>query len=168
MAGTFTSTEVEDGTGLTTAVVYEQPATGAAWLVARGKTAFNAASDANQKVYALRAVEELEDVGLQLGFEGAPITDGQGLIWPAQGAYMQAGWLVDPDTVPSEWLEAIRLAEEEMTAGTWMPLAEPAAAAIASESADGASTTYRQNIDPASLRVNHPAIHRRLRRCLPP
>lgn len=162
MAYAFTAAEVEDGTGKTTALVWEQPTTTATWLSDRGKTSFSAAADAAQKTAALRATEEISDELLRLGFNGAPIVDGQTLLYPAYGAYRQDGRTIDSDTIPRELLEAYRLAAEEIAAGTWLPSsAQPTNLRRIKKA--GAEAEFFATSSPGSISLDHPEIARRLR-----
>lgn len=159
------TTEIEDGTGKSTAVVYEAPATGITWLNTRGKTSFSAASAALQEQYAVEAVEEAQDLLVELGFEAPPTIPTQALIFPSRGASRWDGRLYDTDEIPVHLLEAIRLIEEEKAAGTWMDAADLVGVVDIEEG--GASESLSSTIDLSSLEANHPAIYRRLRRCMP-
>lgn len=163
MVWTPDAAEIEDGTGKSAAVVYEAPATGITWLNTRGKTSFSTASDALQEQHAVEAVEEIQDMLVQMGFEAPPTVATQSLLFPARGSHGSRGQLFDPDEIPVRLLEAIRLAEEHKAAGTWMPHA--ADGDIKKAAADGASVEFRTSA--AALSANHPDIYRRLRRCLP-
>ncbi len=169
MPWTPASGEVEDGTGLSTAIVPESPATSIAWLNDRGKTAYSSlATDALQKQYALLSVEQLQDFLLGLGYEGQRLSPDQGLLFPAAYAYNQEGVQFDLDQVPGPFLEAYRLAKEEMAAGTWMT---GRSMGLLSEWPHGLSTARvkaRSSEHLSSLEGNHPEIYQRLRRCLPP
>lgn len=153
---------VEDGTGKSTAVVFEQPSTGITWLNSRGKTSFSGATDAQQEQYAQEAVEDLSDIFIDLGFEAPPTQADQALIWPAVGAYRWDGRMWDTDELPAPFLEAVRLTQEEKAAGTWLPSGDTSG--IKSDSKDGRTIVYRQNAH--TLEANHPEIHRRLRKCM--
>lgn len=165
MVWTPDTAEIEDGTGKSGAVVYEAPATGITWLNTRGKTSFSGASDPLQEQHAVEAVEEAQDILVEWGFEAPPSVSTQSLLFPARGAYGSRNELFDPDELPTALLEAIRLIEEEKAAGTWMAASSSATRVIKARSAPGASVEYRDGAVGA-LEYEHPAIYRRLRRCL--
>lgn len=160
MTYTFSTAEVEDGTGKSGALVFEQPTATASWLSDRGKTSFSGAADASQQAAALKATEELTDQLMHLGFKGRKLLSTQALIFPSEGAYRQDNELILSGTIPDEFLEAYRLAAEECAADTWMP--SRSAAGIKREDVDGNETEYMG--DSTGIDVNHPEIFARLRR----
>lgn len=166
MAYSFATAEVEDGTGKSTALVYEQPATGITWLNSRGKTSFSAASDALQEQYAQEAVEECEDAIRGLMNGSGPIDPDQALIFPSRGAYSLRGLVFDEDELPAKLNEAIRLAEEEKAAGTWRP--GLGAAGIEAESSARGSIEYYEGAQTGEIESDHPDVWRRLRAVAPP
>lgn len=165
MVWTPDTAEIEDGTGKSGAVVYEAPATGITWLNTRGKTSFSGATDANMERYAVEAVEAVQDILLQWGFESPPTVTTQSLLFPARGAYRWDSRLFDQDEIPTHLNEAIRLTEEEMAAGTWFPADE---VGDVEEIQEGGVTVKYSESSASSLQAAHPEVARRLRRCLPP
>lgn len=159
MTYAFATAEVEDGTGKAGALVFEQPATTATWLSDRSKTSFSGAADAAQHAAALRATEELLDELQRIGFTGQRKLSTQRLPLPALGAYRQDGETIDSDEIPREFLEAYRLAVEEIAAGTWL-----------TSSGNGNLKRVRKAgaeaewfAPGASIEAEHPEIYRRLR-----
>jgi len=165
MTFAFSTTEVEDGTGKTTSLVFEQPEDSIAWLNRRSKTAFSAALDSDQESAALRATEELGDQLNSLGFSGTRTVLDQALDWPAIGAYARTGETFDSDQIPAIYLEAYRLTAEEIAAGTWLE-SESGTGAKRIE-ADDVEIEYSSGLSAASLAANHPEIFRRLKAVLP-
>lgn len=165
MTYAFTTAEVEDGTGKSTALVFEQPATSITWLTDRAKTEFSTASDDAQQSAALRATEELGDMLQVQGFAGAPVVLDQALDWPALGAYGRDGTVFDSDEIPDRYLEAYRLTLEEVTADTWLNGEAPGIKRFRSPS--GSEVEYFGAQSGAGL-ATHPEISRRLQAVLPP
>lgn len=166
MTFVFDIEEVEDGTGKTTALVFEQPAASITWLNRRGKTAFSSASDSDQQTAALRATEELGDQLRTPLFRGTRTVFNQALDWPSTGAYASTGETFDFDEIPTSYLEAYRLTLEEVEAGTWMN--NESGAGIKRIEADDVEIEYSSGLSAIGLATNHPEIHRRLKAVLPP
>lgn len=155
--------EIEGGTGRPGAVVYESPVVGISWLVRRGKNAFAGLDDAAMEAAAINAVEAAHDALLLYGFDSPKTYPVQALAFPASGAYAFDGRLFAPDEIPTDLLEGIRLIEEEIAAGTWMPTAGQGP--IKRMEADGSEVEYFSS--PDTLEAQHPAIAGKLRRCVP-
>lgn len=163
MVWTPETAEIEDGTGKSGAVVYEAPATGITWLNTRGKTSFSSTSDANMERYAVEAVEAIQDLMIQLGFEAPPTVNTQSLLFPARGAYRWDRRMYDPNEIPVHLNEAIRLTEEEMAAGTWMQAQDVGPVKRIEEG--GLDVEWFNDV--TTLESLHPNIYRRLRRVVP-
>lgn len=162
----FAPEEIEDGTGLATALVYESPEVVAAWLSRRGMTGFASASDGVQQAALIRATETAETEAKQW-VRSFPVSDHQHLIFPAFGAYLSNGHLIDEDEVPEDYRIGIRLlAEAAAVAGGLMPNA--GSLPIEAESSKRGSITYRRGTDFSSLGVNHPEAWKKISTVIPP
>lgn len=167
----LTAAEIESAapdawTGKPEALSYDSEADVATWLTRRGKTAFDGLSAPEKETTLINAVAAGEDA-IRALFNGRPVTVGQGLLFPARGAYDGHGVLLSTDTAPREYLEGLRLIAEEQAAGTWMVLAAPGLSGIKRERTRASEVEYRDNVDVASLQANHPAIWRKLWMAVP-
>lgn len=161
----FPDDEVEDGTGKSTATVYEQNAVTAAWLTARGLTVFAGKTDTEQQ-QTMRYVTAVAEDQARKYFRGGTVSDDQALLWPAIAAYGQRGGLYDADTVPETWKAGLRLLYEEHADGTF--LASASAAGIKREWDEGGGREFRDGFSSAVIATAHPAAWSRLRAALPP
>ncbi len=152
MAG-FAPEEVEDGTGRSTAIVYDNVDAAKAWLDRRGLTAFGLADEDVQKAALVRATDAAEDAIRQhvrlVHFEPT-----QALLFPGVGAYDSSGRLMEENERPLIYRQGIFLLAAEIIAGTFMQVAKTPLN-IASESSRRGSITYRQGVNPGSLAANH-------------
>lgn len=153
-------------TGKVGALTYDSESDATTWLTRRGYTELEAASAGDQEIYLIKATEAAEDA-IRSAFRGRPVTTGQGLLFPAYGAYDGQGVLITPDTAPDQYLEGIRLIAEELAAGTWMLLADSGVGAIRSERTKASAVEYRDGVDASSIQANHPGIWRKLRQAVP-
>lgn len=151
----FAAGEVEDGTGLSTAIVYEAVAPAVTWLDRRGYTALGLlASDALKEKAMIMATAAAEKA-LRPRFGGQPIKVAQSLLFPARGAYRQDYRLIDEDEVPIRYLEAIRLLANSSAQGKLM-VNGAASGGVRRDWARGTGTEYFDGFNPASFSANHP------------
>lgn len=165
-AAEIESAEPNPWTGKLGALVYEATADVATWLTRRGKTVFAGLEAADQEVKLIEATEAGEDV-LRGLFRGRPVTTGQGLLFPAYGAYDGHGYLIPSDTAPRQYLEGLRLIAEELAAGTYMALVDAGLVGVRAEHTRASGVEYREGVDVSTLSANHPAIWRKLRMAVP-
>jgi len=114
---------VEDGSGKADSQVFDTIANCATWLVARGKTSFNAlATDALKEQHLLIGTEHVN-----LSFESklpgtrlyASLSIRQALTWPRVDArFSDTNGPIDYNEIPSEWKYASFEAAELSAAGT--------------------------------------------------
>lgn len=105
---------VEDGSGLTTATVYDSTADCATWLSDRGLTAFST-STATEQAQALLEATELHERYWGERVVGAPIGgDDQAMLFPRAGAIDRRGRRYDSDERPAVYREAIFLTAEDI------------------------------------------------------
>lgn len=162
----LTADQIEDGTGKPTAVVYEDLATVAAWLTLRGLTVFAGKAEADQIAALVRATSAAEDE-VRLRLRGTAITDDQGLLFPASGAYSAAGDLFAEDARPRTYLEGIRLLAEESAAGR-LVLTAPAPAGIKEERSRQGAIVYGDGAGGVSaLAAHHPEAHKKIVSVIP-
>lgn len=114
---TFDPTEIEDGTGKATALVFEQPDDTAAWLTARGFPSFAAGNEATSQAASLNATRKVL-AALGPFWRGCRRNDDQALLLPSRGAYRKDRRLIKADEIPEEFLEGVRVATEKEHAGT--------------------------------------------------
>lgn len=147
----FTAAEVEDGTGKSTALVYEQASAAAAWLThaARGRASFNAASAGDQDKALLAATRLVED-WIRHRVDGVALVKDQALTFPRVGSTSRQGRVWLSDETPSPLLNAIRLMAEE-EAGTGI-VRHHTDADVEASSAPGASVKYRSHRGDVSAR----------------
>lgn len=163
---TLTADQIEDGTGKPTAIVYEDLATVAAWLTIRGLTVFAGKAEADQIAALVTATSAAEDE-VRLRLRCSPITDDQGLLFPASGAYSASGDLFAEDARPRTYLEGIRLLAEEAAAGR-LVLTPPAPAGIKEERSRQGGIVYRDNAGGISaLAAHHPEAHKKIASVIP-
>lgn len=158
----FDLNQVEDGSGLPTAVVYEQPEDAAEWLATRGKIKLRDADEEVRNAALLVATETAEEaVRPFLENRSTTRTVGQGLLFPRLGAYDSTGELLDEDAIPtdpgrlSRYLRGIRLLAELAAAGTLMKKAG-GPAGVKEERSRYGGITYRDGVDLSTLASNHP------------
>lgn len=172
----FDPAEIEDGTGKAGALVYEEPDTVAAWLTRRlGEASAFAAADEDEQIAALLRATETAEAEVARVFAGVPLSAGQGLLFPALGAYGAAGILISSGSnvedaqpaLPVRYLEGIRLLAEEAAAGRLMRFAG-GPAGIKSESSKRGSITYRDTVNLHSIAANHAEAWTRIATVLPP
>ena len=161
----FSAAEVEDGTGKSTATVYEQNATVATWLTARGLTAFAGKTDSEQQAI-MRYVTAVAEDQARGSFRGGVTSDDQALLWPAVGAYGQRGGLYDAGTVPETWKAGLRLLYEEHASGSFLPSADTVG--IKSEHDEGGGREFRDGARLDRISTAHPVAWARIRAALPP
>lgn len=173
----FPAAEIEDGTGKTTAKVYFDTDVAIAWLNTRGKTSLSGGTVATQEAAMVTGHEMLEDALLEFGFRGSQVTNGQGLLFPATGAYDSEGMMIDGDEIPAEaaerrgmqrLFEALCLAVEKAHAGDLESTAAASGALgeVVEVSRRGHRVKLREH--PASFADRHPEIWRKARAALPP
>jgi hypothetical protein len=138
----FADDEIEgaepDGwTGKAGALVYQDPAEVAAWLVRNGYPAFAAADEDAQTAALLRATRAAE-LAVRPYFQGA--TFGGGLLFPADGAYDARGALRDDSQPPSEYLQGIALLAEAVADGSFLSFVQ--LSGISAESNAAGSISY--------------------------
>lgn len=145
----FGATEVEDGTGLSTALVYEQAAAAATWLThaARGLTVFDALSAGNQDISLLNSTRFAEDL-IRHRVDGVVLTKAQALTFPRVGCTDRLGRSFDSDETPPDLLAMIRhLAELDATSGPGSLLRRPVAQKdmiLSRSDKETGSVTYRK------------------------
>lgn len=174
----FTTAEIEDGTGKTTAKVYFDTDIAIAWLNNRGKTSLSGGTEATQEAAMLMGHEMLEDALMEAGFRGSQATAGQGLLFPSWGAFDSEGIEIEFDEIPAEaatsrgmqrYFEALCLAIEKAHLGKL----ESAAAAsgllgqIESTSRRGHTVKFKADTN-VDFATSHPEIWRKARAALPP
>ena len=162
----FPVDEVEDGTGKPTATVYEQHEAAASWLLNQGYTKFDELDDLDQQA-AMRHATSIGEDALRPYFRGVAYTTGQGLLFPAIGAYGGDGVLLDPRALPVVYLQAIRLLAEHHAAGTLLRFAGGPPGIKEERSRQGA-IVYRDGVDFSTVRTNHPEVWNKLLAVMPP
>jgi hypothetical protein len=165
----FATAEVEDGTGLSTALVYEQNAAVVSYLNLRlAASTFSAASDAEQKRALLNATEVAERE-MRRRVRCFPVTEGQRLIFPAMGAYNSSGRLMDDDSwatfMAGPYVEGIRLLAEAAASGKLLQFA--GGPPVSSESSSRGSVSYRGGVDLNSIAASHPDAWSLISRMIP-
>lgn len=113
----FLDSEVEDGSGLVTALVFEQSAEAVTWLShpARALPAFAAAGEVDQDKALLKATNFA--LWLLAGrVDGWAATKGQALLYPRDGSSARNGRVFARDEIPPALLQSIRLLAEEEVA----------------------------------------------------
>lgn len=151
MASAFTTAEIEDGSGKTTALVYYTNAQLSAWLThtARGYTGFAAATDAAQDKANLKATNVVEE-WIRDRVDGVVYVKEQTLTFPRVGSTSRNGRTWQTGEIPYLLLPAIALmAEEEVATGI---VRRHAGADLSARSADGVSVTYRTGAKSAAAR----------------
>ena len=151
----FAAGEVEDGTGLSTAIVYEAVAPAATWLDRRGYTALGLLATDLLKEKAMILATAAAEKALRPKFGGQPIQAAQSLLFPARGAYRQDYRLIDEDDLPIRYLEAIRLLADKSAQGKLM-VNGSANGGIRRDWARGTGTEYFDGFNPTSFSANHP------------
>lgn len=165
----FTAEEIEAAspgawTGKAGALIYRDPATVAAFLSRRGKTAFSGSNADDQEVALIRATEAAENA-ISGRVRGIRLNPGQRLLFPGEGYYDHQGRLLDTNEAPEQYLDGIAYLAEEIRAGTYLLHAAPRG--ISSERTRTGGVEYRQGSDPSSLAENHPEIWNLLRSAIP-
>ncbi len=161
-------------TGKPAAIVYQTAAQAATYLVSIGLSTFNAADLADQEAALARATDTSED-SLRRKLRGQPVERSQGLLLPAFGAYDYNGRLMPTSgdlevEVPAirALLRGIALLAEHITAGTFMPSAQPGAGGgVTREWTRRGGVEFQDGADTASVAANHPEVHRKIRQIVP-
>ncbi len=171
----FATAEIEDGTGKTGAVVYEDTVTVIAALASLGKTSLaggTTTANGTQET-AMRNGTAYAEAAFEPYFRGAPsnpgetgaTNGGQGLLWPAQGALSARGIEWQADVVPLEYLRFVRHVIEEEHAGTLRPAAGRDVT-IEEVTGPGRSVRFRNAVP--DIAATHPHLWREAQRALPP
>lgn len=165
----FLPADIEDGTGLPTALVYEPLEDALAWLTRRGFTAL-ALKAASQAAAAetdfVRATMDVDNLVRPFLERSEPTRRNQGLLFPRDGAYSSAGYLFEPDELPAVYLEGIRLIAEHMAAGSYM-LHSGGPVGIEEERSRNGAIKYRPGSNPNSFQSNHAEEWRRISTVVP-
>jgi hypothetical protein len=160
----FAAEEVEDGTGKTGAIVYEQAATVAAWLTRRGYPKFAALAESAQEAILIKATAAGEKA-IRPRFVGYPIVEYQALLWPAAGAPDWRDFELRSDQVPDSHKEGVRLICEEMASGRYDSTAS--SVGVKRERHNGKELEYRDNGKGSGFPELFPDIYDVLKRSLP-
>lgn len=137
---TFDPTEIEDGTGKSTALVFEQPDDTATWLTDRGFPSFAAGNEASSKAASLNGTRKVLAAMVPF-WRGQRRNDDQALLLPSRGAYRKDRSLIKTDSIPEDFLEGVRIAIEKQHAGTLYSGVN--GQEVASESSARGSISYR-------------------------
>lgn len=164
----FSATEVEDGTGLSTALVYEQASSSAAWLshAARAPSSFNAAGAGGQDKALLTATGVVED-WLRGRLDGVVRTKEQALLFPRVGCTSRTGRTFATSEIPPNLLEAIRLMAEEEVANGGIDVPDDLED-IAAESVAGHTIQYRKSSRAGSASARYPKAWNKARMLFDP
>lgn len=156
MATAYVTADVEDGTGKSTALIYELPAAVESWLTAtvRGLTVFgDLATDALKDQALLKATNFAEDL-LRERLDGTVLTKEQALLFPRVGCTSRGGRTFESDETPPDYLACIRhFAELEATAAL---VRHASASDVMSTSGARGSVTFRQGAQSVGARYPEP------------
>lgn len=149
----FLAAEVEDGTGLSTALVYEQAAAAVTWLAhaARGLTALSGASTANQDKAMLKATQVFEE-WMDGKLDGERVAATQALLFPRAGCTDRRGTTFLTTETPPAALKCIRLLAEEEISTTGGIVRVVDDASIQSARSHGKSAVFRSSRGDVSQR----------------
>lgn len=165
MALTLTA---EDGTGLSTANVYDLSAAADTWLSARGYTAFSAATDAVKDQCMLDATEAVESWS-EGQVRGTVVRPTQAMLWPRRGADDRRYVLYGQDERPAFYRQAIYLLAErcatERANGNRLALLDSASHLAAESVANAFSREYSGAGQ--TLQDMYPEVWQKLNRCWP-
>lgn len=167
------SADPDSWTGKLQAAVYETTTQAGDALALKGLTVFQGSTDP-QKDAALVEATEIAEAELEPFFRGRSVTEGQGLLLPARGAYDQhytllreSGDLTLDRAVNKGLLPGIRLIAEYLRDGSWMVLSSAGAAGLKREKTRRGEVEYKDGSDPGSLASNHRDVFGLLRRIMP-
>ena len=113
----FDPTEIEDGTGKSTALVFEQTTDTATWLTDRGFPSLAAGDDPSSEAAMLNGTRKVL-ASLVPFWRGCRRLEDQALLLPSRGAYRKDRRLIKADDIPEDFLEGWRIAVEKQHAGT--------------------------------------------------
>ena len=170
----FATAEIEDGTGKSTALVYEDTSATIAYLDDRnggsGTSVLSTKTADQQKSAMINGTDAAENA-IRPYFRGLPRTDDQNLLFPSDGAIgSQRGTsqkVFDTDETPSTYLEGVRELVELSADGKLWPTSSPDRAMIKSTSRRGHRVEFRDASVAGDLASLHPGVFRRLRTALP-
>lgn len=152
-------------TGKATSIVYTDYATAIAFLALLPGTSALAGAGADEGGKWLFAATTAAEDEIRNAVRGMPVTKGQGLIFPASGAYDSSGVLIDRDTAPAKYLEGIYLIGERMAAGDWM--ADVPKAGVKIEAKGKTRTEWFEGGDASSIAAQHPDIWMKIATAIP-
>ncbi len=160
----FAPGEVEDGTGLDDAIVYEEVADAEAWLTRRQKTVFSGKTEAEKEAILINATAAV-DAEFATLFVGVNRRSTQGLVWPAAGARAVNGRLIHDNEIPKDHLIAIRLVCELQAAGQF--LTDAGLNGVKRFKGGPAEVEWHQGSRTNVIRAAHPEVWLHMRRNLP-